>query len=110
MKENTARIKKTTAVISRRLGAFDGLRSCLAGKLGAFDPRFCGAGALPRFFCANLFHLVFKCLIKLGSEVLRRGFLSSGGVEKPREGLVAFQGFAAPHGGKKTGGILWVLA
>jgi len=41
---------------------------------------------------------------------LRRGFLLSGGVEKPQEGLVAFLGFAAPHGGKKTGGILWVLA
>jgi len=35
--------------------------------------------------------------------LLHRGFLSSGGVEEPQECLVAFQGSAASHGGKKTG-------
>jgi len=30
------------------------------------------------------------------------GFLSLGGAGKPQECLLAFQGFTAPHGGKKT--------
>jgi len=41
-----------------------------------------------------------------GTKVFRRGFLPPGGVAKPQECLAAFQGFDAPHGGKKTGGIL----
>jgi hypothetical protein len=34
---------------------------------------------------------------------IHRGFLLSGGAEKPQECLVAFQGFTAPPDGKKTG-------
>jgi len=42
--------------------------------------------------------------------VIRRGFLLSGGVAKPQECPLAFQGFAASYGGKKTGEALQILA